>query len=344
MVRLKDIASAAGVTAMTVSKALRNKPDVSEQTKSRIRELALQMGYVPDISAQGLRNHSTRLLGLVIPASTNPIMARIIYALEERASEMGYDLVLGHTLNRTEREDTVIRRLVARRVEGLFVSPVYRYEVEAAIYQHLAERHVPVVLLGHRAPFCEQFPAAETEDIAASQAATRHLIELGHRNIAFFGGPSFSPWAQERLEGYRRAHREAGLPVHDQWIYSAGATTEEGTATAMKFAQERCPVTAIQCAHDLAAIGAADFLLNQGVRIPGDLSLVGFGNILVSEYFRVPLTTIRQPKLRLGSVAMDMMIRLLKGETVRSQRLAAELVIRASSGPVPIGNQPLYTP
>ena len=335
MVRLKEIAAAAGVSVMTVSKALRDKPDLSAATKQRIRKLAAEMGYLPDVSAQGLRSRTSRLLGLVISASTNPVNARIVMAIEERAHELGYDLVIAHSLNRPEREEAVLRRLIARRVDGLFIAPVYRLGETAGIYEELGKRGIPTVVLGHSAPFCRQFPAIETDDLAASAAATRHLLDLGHRRIAFFAGPMVAPWARERLEGYRRAHRDADVPVTDQLIFNAGTTIEEGAAAALQFMQERPDATALQCAHDLVAIGAADALLNQGVRIPGDISVVGFGNILVSEYFRVPLTTVRQPKLRLGAMAMETMLKLLKGEPTRSRRLPAELVIRASSGPAP---------
>ena len=331
MVRLKEIAAAAGVSVMTVSKALRDKPDLSAATKERIRKLAAEMGYLPDVSAQGLRSRTTRLLGLVISASTNPVNARIVMAIEERAHELGYDVVIAHSLNRPEREEAVLRRLIARRVDGLFISPVYRLGETAGIYEELAKRGIPTVVLGHGAPFCRQFPAIETDDLAASAAATRHLLDLGHRRIAFFAGPMVAPWARERLEGYRRAHRDAGVPVADQLIFNAGTTIEEGASAALQFMQERPDATALQCAHDLVAIGAADALLNQGVRIPGNISVVGFGNILVSEYFRVPLTTVRQPKLRLGYAAMDLMQKLLEGGVPESRRLRAEVIARAST-------------
>ena len=154
MVRLKDIAERAGVSVMTVSKVLRDAPDVSAATKNRIRALARQMGYVPDSLAQGLRTRTTKLFGLVVSAMTNPLFARVVMAIEERAHELGYELILSHTLNITEREDTAIRRLISRRVDGLFVSPVYRLGPEAPIYQELQCCGIPTVVLGHSAPFC----------------------------------------------------------------------------------------------------------------------------------------------------------------------------------------------
>src|ERR1051325_491797 len=135
MVRLKDIAQRAGVSVMTVSKALRDAHDVSESTKAKIKVLAEQMGYVPDSSAQGLRTRTTKLFGLVIPAITDPIYSRMVLAIEEHAHELGYDILIAHTLNNVEREELCIRRMLSRRVDGIFISPVYRMEPEARIFQ-----------------------------------------------------------------------------------------------------------------------------------------------------------------------------------------------------------------
>ena len=135
MVKLKDIAARAGVSIMTVSKALRDAKDISPGTRTRIRKLAEEMQYVPDVSAQLMRSGKTRLFGLIISAATNPIYARIVMALEERAHEMGYDLIFAHSLNQTSREEACIRRLLTRRVDGLFITPVYRLAPTAVAYE-----------------------------------------------------------------------------------------------------------------------------------------------------------------------------------------------------------------
>lgn len=335
MVRLKDIAVQAGVSVMTVSKALRDAPDISAGTKIRIRNLAETMGYTPNSVAQGLRSKTTKILGLVISAVTNPVFARVVMAIEEQAHELGYEVIFAQSLNKPEREEIVIKRLLSRRVDGLFITPVYRLDPKAAIYDELLKRGTPTVLLGHRSPFCESFVNVETEDILASYAATRHLLELGHKRIAFFAGPPAAPSSFERFEGYRRALREAGIEIDDKLIFNAGGTIEEGEKAALQMLNESPAATAVQAVNDLVAIGAATVFLGQGLRIPEDLSLVGFGNILVSEHFRVPLTTIRQPKLRLGAAAMDSMLKLIKGIRPGSKRLSAEIVIRQSTGPTP---------
>ena len=333
MVRLKDIARHAGVAVMTVSKALRDAPDVSVATKARIKALAQQMGYVPNSFAQGLRSQNSRIFGLIIPSITNPIFARIVFAIEDRARELGYDILLAHTHNMLEREEHGIRRLLSRRVDGLFISPVYRYEAEAKVYQELLGRQTPVVLLGPPAPFCKTFVSIEIEELVASYNVTQHLLKLGHKRIAYFTGPAVAPWAHERFEGYRRALREAGLEVDDKLVFQAGSTIEDGTKAALQMVNENCHATAVQAVTDLVAVGCAETLIAQGLKIPDDISVAGFGNILTAEYFRVPLTTVRQPKFRLGTAAVDAMMTLLRGQTVQPQRLTAELIERKSTAP-----------
>jgi DNA-binding LacI/PurR family transcriptional regulator len=335
MVRLKDIAAQAGVSVMTVSKALRNASDISAQTKTRVKLLAQQMGYLPDSMAQGLRSRTSQLLGIVLSSITNPIFARTIAAIEEGAHDWGYNLVLAHTLNIPEREDACIHRLLSRRVDGLFIAPVYRLAPTAPIYEELRQRQTPTVILGHRAPFCAQFPNVETDDMTGSYLITRHLLENGHQRIAFLSGSNAAPWAQERLEGYRRALREAQIEPDDRLVFSAGASIEEGEKAALQALNESVSMTAIQAANDLVAIGAANVLLNQGVKIPQELSVAGFGNIALSEHFRVPLTTVRQPKLRLGVAAVEIMQKLRRGERAESRRLSTEIIIRASTAAAP---------
>ena len=335
MVRLKDIAKHARVSVMTVSKVMRDEPDISAATKARIRQLAQQMGYVPDSAAQSLRSRTSRFLGVIIPTITDPMFARILLAIEERAHELGYELILAHTLSQEDRETACIQRLLSRRVDGLFISPVYRLRPDAPIYQTLQARGIPVVILGHSAPFCRAFANVESEDLLASYAATQHLLELGHKRIAYFCGPQAAPWAQERFEGYKRALREAGLEVEDRFVFQAGNTIEDGAKAALQFVNESTNATAIQAANDLVAIGCANTFLDQGIKIPGQFSVMGFGNILTSEYFRVPLSTVRQPKFRLGVAAADTMFKLLRGERPPNKRLPAEIIVRQSTGAPP---------
>jgi LacI family transcriptional regulator len=203
---------------------------------------------------------------------------------------------------------------------------------EARIYQELLARKVPTVVLGHTVQFCNQFVNVESDDVSGSYKGTQHLLNLGHKRIAFFSGPPATPWTSERFEGYRRALREAGLDVDEKLVFQAGRSIEDGAKAALQMINEGSDATAVQTVNDMLAIGCAETLLNQGLEIPRDISVVGFGNILMSQHFRVPLTTSRQPKYRLGAAAIEAMQQLLKGNRPEPKRLAAELIVRASSG------------
>ncbi|HSU53660.1 MAG TPA: LacI family DNA-binding transcriptional regulator [Candidatus Dormibacteraeota bacterium] len=335
MIRLKDIAERAGVSVMTVSKALRDEHDVSATTKTRIKLLAQQLGYVPDSSAQGLRTRTTKLFGIVVSTLTSPIFSRVVLALEERAYELGYDVLVGQTLDIPEREEACVRRFLARRVDGLFIVPAYRMATEARVYQELLARQVPTVVMGHTVPFCNQFVNVESDDLKGSHDATQHLLKLGHKRIAFFRGPSGTPWTEERFEGYRRALREGGLDVDDKLVFQAGRSIEEGAKAALQMINEGSDATAIQTVNDMTAVGCIETLHSQGLKIPADISVVGFGNILLSQHFRMPLTTVKQPKYRLGAAAIESMQQLLRGKRPEPRRLSAELIVRESSGTVP---------
>ena len=335
MVRLKDIAARAGVSVMTVSKALRDAHDVSAGVKAKIRQLAQELGYVPDTSAAGLRTRTTRLLGVVVSSLTSPIFSRVALAIEERAFELGYDVLVAQTLDKAEKEEACIRRLIARRVDGLFVVPAYRMATEARVYQDLVARKIPTVVLGHLVPFCNQFVNVEGDDLLGGYAAAQHLLKLGHKRIAFLSGPPATPWTQERFEGYRRALREFGLDVDDKLLFQAGRSVEQGEAAALQILNEAPDITAIQAVNDTVAVGVVETLFKQGIRVPEDISVVGFGNILLGRHFRVPLTTLRQPKYRLGVAAVELMQQLLLGKRPEPKRLSADLIVRDSSGMPP---------
>src|SRR2546426_1509117 len=206
---------------------------------------------------------------------------------------------------------------------------------EACVFEELAARGVLTVVLGQTAPFCVQFVSVASDDLLGSYRAAQHLVKLGHKRIAFFSGPLAAPWSQERFEGYRRALREAGMDVDDKLVFQAGQGIEDGAKAALQMVEENCAATAVQTVNDSVAVGCAQALLKQGLKIPDDISVVGFGNILLSEYFCVPLTTVRQPKFRLGVAAIEMMQQLLQGRRAESKRLSAELLVRASSGSAP---------
>ena len=169
---------------MTVSKVLRDARDVSEGTKARIRQIAEEMGYVPDALARGLRTRRTKLFGLVVPDLPHPLLSQVAMAVQDCAHELGYDLLIAQTHDSAPREEACLRRLLSRRVDGLFVYPVYRLAPTAPAYDELRKSGTPAVLLGPAAPFCEGLPGVSSDDEGASCSVTQHLLQLGHRQIA----------------------------------------------------------------------------------------------------------------------------------------------------------------
>lgn len=343
MVSLKDIAARTGLSLMTVSKALRDAPEVAATTRERVKQVAAELGYVPNTLARALRTRTTKFFGLLLPTITNPFHARIVVAIEERAFGMGYDVILAHSLGLVEREDACLERFVSRGVEGVFLAPVYRLAAESRGCRLLLERQIPTVILGPVAQFCQTFPNVETDDLHGSYELTRHLLELGHRRILFLAGPTGSPVARERLEGYRRALRDAEIEVDDRLILVAGSTTDDGTQAGQQLLAEPTDATAIQAVNDQVAVGCAHVLLAHGIRIPADLSLGGFGNIAMGEHFRVPLTTVHQSKFKLGQAAMDAMMALKQGQRPDTTRLPTRLIVRESTAPPP-ATPPLLKP
>jgi LacI family transcriptional regulator len=244
-------------------------------------------------------------------------------------------LLLACTQNNPEIEEQCIRRLLARRIDGLFLSPVYRIGTEAPVYRELLASRVPTVLMGHMAPFCTQFVNVESDDVAGGYAVTQYLLAQGHKRISFFCGPPATPWSQERFEGYRRAMREANLELDEKLVFQGGRTIAEGALAAEQMLAEGTDATAVQVVNDLVATGCMDVLLKHGIAVPGDVSIAGFGNILFSEYCRVPLTTVSQPKYQLAVAAVQMMELLLQGKRPEPRRLPTNLVIRSSTGTAP---------
>jgi DNA-binding LacI/PurR family transcriptional regulator len=335
MIRLKDIAERAGVTATTVSKVLRDAPDISAETKARIRQIAESLGYVPDSGAQSLRSKKTHMLGVLISAVTDPFSSRVLLGLEEKASEFKFDLLLAQTFNDPQKELAAIERFMSRRVDGFIISPVHRFAERVPVYEELLRLEIPTVIIGPVPNWASRFVSVETDNLEASEKITKHLISLGHKKIAFLAGPSFSPAYKARLDGYRKALRDSGIQCNDSLVVLAGTTIEEGYQAMTSAYAELKDVTAIAAVNDSVAVGAVQFLIKNKFRVPQDVSVVGFGNYLISEYGQVRLTTVRQPKYRLGLAAIDMINQLLSKKQVSPLVLSSELLIRESTAPPP---------
>lgn len=336
-ITIKDIARAAGVSHTTVSRALRDYPALSSETTAHIKALAQEMGYVPNAAARGLKTRRTRALGVIVSQIDDPFWSEVLEGIDEILHPAGYSLFVAATHRDPQREKQVVTAMVQRGVDGVILcAPQFSPEQSHA----LNEYGIPMVTVNNEGAGDSQFLVYNDNDYGIRLIA-RHLIELGHTRMAFLGNAQGGSTTRERAEGFRQELRACGIPVHEAFMTLAPSSTPEGgfVGTQHLLSLDERP-TAISCYNDNMAMGVYSALFQSGLRVPQDISVVGFDDIAVAAFLTPPLTTLRQFKSQLGSDAATMMLHLLEarlaGETTFTAQkigLCGELVIRASTAP-----------
>lgn len=330
-VSIKDIARAAGVSHSTVSRALRGHPAISEATRTRVARLAEEMGYSPSAVARGLRTSRTRVVGLVVTHLTDPFLTEVVQGIESLALEAGYSLFLATSNVDPDREMAVVKAFREQRVDGVLVCSS---RVGERYLPLLAEGQVPIVLINNQHDGTFAFSVANDDRYGAEQV-TRHLVELGHRRIAYLGNTRGGQANTDRLAGYLAALNMAGIPVDSSLILrSPNGRPPGGEVGVQPLLDGECRATALVCYNDMTALGALHRLKQAGWRIPDDLSITGFDDISLAAYADPPLTTFAQPKYELGRYAMQMLLDLMDGGDGRHVVLRGNLVVRASTARV----------
>ncbi len=335
-VSIKDIARAAGVSHSTVSRALGDSPLVNPATKSRIQQLAGEMGYSPDAGARGLVVGRTMTVGVVVTAISDPFVAEVVQGVESTASTQGYTVILATSSAQPEREVAAVEMLRSKRVDGVIVTA----SRVGALYRDLLTRiGVPVVLLNNHSESGGPYTySVRVDDRQGGYLATQHLIEQGHRRIAYISaGEVGHSSSRERQAGYSQALAEAEL-TSDPTLNLAGNGRSDGGERIIPLLRALPALpTAVFCYNDMTAIGLMRAARAAGLSIPHDLAVVGFDDIPIASYVSPSLTTIAQPKFELGERAMQMVFALMEAqrETV-DQRIAdtilqSKLVVRESS-------------
>ena len=333
LVTIKDIARQAGVAHSTVSRALRDDVTIPPRTALRIKRLAAQMGYVPSAIARSLKMSRSRALGVVVTDIADPFHSEVVHRIEEVVLEAGYSLFLAASNRDTEREKAVLHALAERRVEGVIICSSRISETQL---RELETFSVPIVLVNNQ--IAGDFAhSIYHDDEWGGRAVTRHLLELGHRRIAFLGNQEGGRASTDRQTGYEAEMRLAGLPVKPEWIIGApNGRPPGGLAGAQQMLKLHPRPTALFCYNDMMALGALKGLKQAGVRVPEDCSLAGFDDVFVAEYTDPPLTTVAQPKRQLGRDAAELMFDLLKSgltEWPRVKSIRGRLLVRASTTP-----------
>src|SRR5476651_1754923 len=331
---LKEIAASLNLSVMAVSKALRDAPDISVATKARVQAEARRRNYIPNRAAQNLRLRRSGLIGVVVPQINHTYYSHLVWGVERQAEALGLQVLLGHSLDRAENEMKQVQKLISRQVEALLLVPAVRWQHRLATLELVRSSGIPTVLLDAYPAGAENFPQVSwvvCDDQRGGQLATEHLLELGHREILFLAGPNGSSSSAGRFSGYQRALAAAGVAYTDERVYLADKDISSGRKAMAQALSEKAPFTAVVAHNDSVAIGAADTLLQQGFRIPDDVSIVGFGDGLLAENFRVPLTTVRVPQMEMGEMAVRLAIDLQKGNPVQPRQLPVEIIVRSST-------------
>jgi DNA-binding LacI/PurR family transcriptional regulator len=327
---IKDIARIANVSSSTVSRALQSSPLISRETAERIQGIAKQCGYRASAIARGLVTQKTKTIGVVVTTIADPFVSEVVSGIEDYGNDHGYSVFLANSNADPEREAKVVHSFSERRVEGIIVTSS---RVGALYLPLLSEMRVPIVLVNNQHPG-EFVNSVLIENVKASAEVTNHLIQLGHRRIAYLGDRFGYQSDVERFAGYRDALERAGLPFLPELVVHGDGKCEGGMAGVDTLLSLPDPPTAIFCYNDMTAFGALRQLHRRKISVPEDISLVGFDDLFIASYMQPPLTTLRQPCRLMGRLAMESLLKLVSGESSSHViNVPAELIVRESTAP-----------
>jgi DNA-binding LacI/PurR family transcriptional regulator len=329
-ISIKDIARTANVSHSTVSRALRNSPLVNPATAERIRRIAAETNFRPSAVGRSLATGRTFTIGVVVASIAHPFVAEVVSGIEETANQRGYSVILASSKGDPEREMGVVQQFEERRVDGVLLIASRVRSISSSL---LAEMHIPMVSVDNQqAP--DSTYSVFVDNTTATHAAIRFLVQLGHRRIAYIGDRQGYDSNTLRRDGYRAALGSLGI-AYDANLVVEGDSDAEGGMRAMErlLSLSECP-TAVFCFNDMTALGALAALHQRQLRVPQEMSVVGFDDLPIAAYTQPPLTTVRQPRGQIGRIAAETLFTLLAGtKTDRVRALRGELIVRESTAP-----------
>lgn len=334
-----DVARLAGVSRATVSYVVNGLPDgrvpISEETRQRVLEAVEELGYVPDARAQALRSGDTKTIGLIIPDIRNPHFWEYAEGVEQAAYASGYHLLLSSTALNPEYGEDIFKDLSRRRIDGLILASSFIGQSEEAqkTLRLLLKRRLPVVEISD----FYDIDCVVSDYRAATIEVMAHLLSLMHRRIGMIYGVAAAELAEDRLQPYQDALLAAGLPVDRELIAVCGPTIEDGYQAALQLLQLPSRPTAVIAINDLLALGALRAAADLNLRVPADLSLVGYDDIPMARYQVPRLTTVSKDAALLGQEAVKLLLARLRDPERPHQaiRVPPRLIIRESTGPAP---------
>lgn len=329
---IKDVAVAAGVSPATVSYVLNGKQNITEETKQRVYDAIAQLDYVPNLSARGLSMRDSKLIGVVIPQTEpgsrlmfeNDFYSEVVGSIEYHARLRGYHVII----SATDANESYMILAKERNLDGIIVIGMYPDE----FYQQMKRTHIPIVLIDS---YCNDhyYHNIRINDRYGSYIATQYIIDSGHREIGFFCGQIKESGVMEsRLEGYRDALKENGIPFHAQNVFEGNVDYDSGIELAGRLHKKRPEITAVCAAADIIAVGAIKGFYELGMKIPEDISIVGFDDLKIAKYMTPGLTTVKQEISLKGERAVELLFQSMNhaGIGKREEILPVTLVVRDS--------------
>lgn len=329
---IRTIARLANVSIATVSRTINRVPTVNPKIAKRVWEVIEELDYFPNTQARALVSGRSWILGLIVSEITNPFFPELIQGFEDIAVEHGYEILVSSTNHDPKRMSHCIRRMLERKVDGV---AVMTFGIEAPLLDQLAQRKVPLVFVdvGPDGPGINVLRVDYHHGI---RQGVQHLAALGHRNIAFVRGPEGLHSAQSRLDAFTASLRECGIAPDPAWILPGDHTLEGGMAAMQQLLTVKNMPTAVMCSNDMTAIGVLHTMYRAGLRVPDDLSVIGFDNIHIAEVTIPPLTTVQMSRFDLAKAAVAALRACAEGTEKSAQKheynIRTDLVVRESTG------------
>lgn len=332
--RMKDIARDLGVSIVTVSKVLRNHPDISQATRDRVMQRIKELDYSPNLMARGLVTGRTFLVALIVPDLQNPFFAEIAVVISRQLRKQGYRLLISWSEGDALIEADEVRHLLAHGLDAMIIATSSH---SLGSFRLLEERNIPYVLLDRDMPELKA-PFVGVDDVMMGKMATEHLIEIGCKRIGHIRGPLTSP-GQRRVEGYKAALASVGHPLRSEYVVTpseAGTRSfYHGFEATQRLLEVKPRIDGIFCFDDTLAVGTIEAVLAAGLRIPEDVAIIGCGNIPSGAALRLPLSTMDQNTEELGGkttkLTLSLMQKSAKAALPRRVILKPRLVIRATT-------------
>lgn len=329
---MKDVALQANVSTATVSRALMNPEKVSQATRNRVEQAALEVGYLPQMQGRNMKRNESRTILVIVPDICDPFFSEVIRGIEVTAAAQGYLVLIGDCAHQNQQEKTFIDLIITKQIDGMLLLGS-RLPFDASIEE---QRNLPPMVMANEFAPELGLPTVHIDNLTAAFDAVNYLHELGHQRIGCIAGPEEMPLCHYRLQGYVQALRRSGITVDPHYIARGNFTYEAGATALEQLLALPQPPTAVFCHSDIMALGALSYAKRHGLKIPEDLSIIGFDNISLAEFCDPPLTTVSQPRFDIGREAMLLLLNQLSGQFVDSgsRLLDCELILRGSTSKI----------